>query len=55
MTKKENQEFTKDDFDDLNEICEECQIKDQSVTQNLILVGLKVCNSCRISKNLFPI
>ena len=39
----------------LNEYCEECNKKDQSVSQNLILTGFKICNSCRISKTIFPV
>ena len=40
---------------DLNEVCDECKKKDESVSQNLILTGLKICTSCRISKTIFPI
>ena len=40
---------------ELNNICEECKKKDNSVTENLILTGYKICKSCRISKTLFPI
>ena len=36
-------------------ICEECKKIDESVGQNLILTGFKICNSCRVSKTLFPI
>ena len=36
-------------------ICEECKKEDESVKQNLILAGYKICNSCRISKTIFPI
>ena len=36
-------------------ICEECEKKDESVTQNLIIYGYKICNSCRISKSIFPV
>ena len=35
--------------------CEECKKKDESVSQNLILIGFKICKSCRTSKTLFPI
>tara|TARA_B100001059_G_C17693093_1_gene506017 strand:+ start:787 stop:960 length:174 start_codon:yes stop_codon:yes gene_type:complete len=38
-----------------NNICEECKKEDKSVFQNLIMNGFKVCNSCKISKTLFPI
>ena len=29
--------------------------EDESVSQNLILTGFKVCKSCRTSKTVFPI
>ena len=40
---------------ELNNICEECKKKDESVSQNLILTGFKICKSCRASKTVFPI
>ena len=40
---------------ELNNICDECKKKYNSVTENLILTGYKLCKSCRISKTLFPI
>ena len=53
------------DFDDqidenveileLDDFCEECKKEDESVSQNLILIGFKTCNSCRTSKTIFPI
>ncbi len=36
-------------------VCEECKKKDESVLQNLILTGFKICKSCRVSKTIFPI
>ena len=42
-------------IDDLNNICDECKKIDESVTQNLILTGFKICKSCRVSKTIFPI
>ena len=42
-------------INDLNNICEECKEDDESVTQNLILTGFKICKSCRVSKTIFPI
>ena len=36
-------------------ICEECKKKDESVLQNLIKHGYKVCDSCYKSKTIFPI
>ena len=43
------------DLKDLDNICDECKDKDESVSQNLILTGFKICKSCRISKTIFPI
>jgi len=40
---------------DLNNICDECKNEDESVSQNLILTGFKICKSCRVSKTVFPI
>ena len=40
---------------ELNEVCEECKKEDESVSQNLILTGFKICKSCRLSKTVFPI
>ena len=52
MIKKNNKNDTEFKLDDL---CEECQKNDESVTQNLILTGFKICKSCRVSKTIFPI
>jgi len=51
--KIENQNKTNDD--ELNDICDECKKTDESVTQNLILTGFKICKSCKVSKTIFPI
>ena len=40
---------------ELDDFCEECKKEDESVSQNLILTGFKVCNSCKLSKTIFPI
>ena len=40
---------------DLNDICEECKKEDKTVSQNLILTGFKICESCRVSKTVFPV
>ena len=39
----------------LDNICEECEKKDESVNQNLIKHGYKICDSCFTSKTIFPI
>ena len=55
MTNKfEDKELKEKDLKDLNNICEECKKEDESVSQNLILTGLKICKSCRTSKTIFP-
>ena len=41
--------------DELNDVCDECKNQDESVTQNLILTGFKICKSCRVSKTIFPL
>ena len=48
---KTNEEIIKD----LDNICEECRKEEESVSQNLILTSFKLCNSCRVSKTIFPI
>ena len=36
-------------------ICEECKKVDESVRSNLIIISYKICNSCRMSKTIFPV
>ena len=43
------------DLKDLDNLCEECKKEDESVSQNLILTGFKICKSCRTSKIVFPL
>ena len=43
------------DLKELDNICEECKEENESVSQNLILTGYKICKSCRVSKTIFPI
>ena len=50
-----NKNLKEDDLKDLNNFCEECKKEDESVSQNLILTGFKICKSCKISKTIFPI
>ena len=51
----EDNNIIKKEDKDLDDICDECKNKDESVSQNLILTGFKICKSCRISKTIFPI
>ena len=56
MTKDfEDQTNDNEEIPELDDFCEECKKEDESVSQNLILTGFKTCNSCRISKTIFPI
>ena len=36
-------------------LCEECNKEDESVKQNLIMHSFKICNSCKLSKTIFPL
>ena len=42
-------------IDNSDNICEECNKEDESVSQNLIMHGYKICNSCKLAKNIFPV
>ena len=52
---KEKETGDKENLDKLDDICEECKKEDESVSQNLIINGYKICNSCKVSKTLFPV
>ena len=51
----EDEDLKEKDLRELNNICDECKEEDESVTQNLILTGFKLCKSCRLSKTIFPL
>ena len=51
----EDKEITEENLKDLDNICDECKNENESVSQNLILTGFKICKSCRVSKTIFPI
>ena len=55
MTDKKKDDFFGKNLKDLDDICEECNKEDESVTQNLIMTGYKLCKSCRTSKTVFPL
>ena len=48
-------EKIKQNDEELNNVCEDCKKENESVSQNLIMYGYKVCESCRVSKTIFPI
>ena len=52
---KENKDNKKEKFEEMDYFCEECKKEDESVSHNLILIGFKICNSCKTSKTIFPI
>ena len=52
---KDNKSNKEENFEEINNYCEECRKEDECVSQNLILTGFKVCNSCKLSKTIFPI
>ncbi len=51
----DNTDVQEKNLKELDNICDECKDEDESVNQNLILTGFKICKSCRISKTIFPI
>ena len=55
MTDNFDEIHDQDVNEDLNDICDECKDEDESVSQNLILTGYKICKSCKVSKTIFPI
>ena len=52
---EEKETAKKENLDKLDYKCEECKKEDESVSQNLIMNGYKICNSCKVSKTLFPV
>ena len=55
LTKIYKGEDNKKEEEKLDYICEECKKKDESVSQNLIMHGYKICDSCKLSKTIFPV
>ena len=55
MTKDFDDQTNDEEVLQLDNFCEECKKEDPSVSQNLILSGFKTCNSCKLSKTIFPI
>ena len=39
----------------LDDICEEGNEEKENVIQNLFMHGYKICDSCKLSKTIFPI
>jgi len=55
IKKVENTYLKEKNLKEFDNYCEECKKEDESVSQNLILTGFKICKSCRTSKTIFPI
>ena len=55
MTDNLDDKYEEELMRELNNICDECKKKDESVFQNLIMTGFKLCKSCRVSKTIFPL
>ena len=53
--KKDKKIEINEKFEEIDNFCEECKKEEESVSHNLILTGYKICNSCKISKTIFPI
>ncbi len=53
MTSKLRKKYLKKEK--IDNICEECNKNDESVSKNLIINSYKICDSCKISKTIFPI
>ena len=51
----EDKTLKEKDLKELNNQCEECKKEDESVSQNLIKHGYKICDSCYTSKMIFPV
>mgnify|MGYP001185848425 CR=1 FL=1 len=56
MTNKDTNSILKQrNSKELDNICDECKEKHESVSHNLILTGFKICKSCMVSKTIFPV
>ena len=53
--KNDDQIVLDNNLEKTNNFCEECKKEDESVFQNLIMHSYKICNSCNLSKRIFPI
>ena len=53
---KNDDHFVLDDkLEKIDNFCEECKKEDESVKQNLIIHGYKICKSWNLAKTIFPI
>ena len=55
MTDSLDDKYDEEIIRELNNICDECKKEDESVKQNLIMHSYKICNSCNLTRKIFPI
>ena len=53
--KKDKKIEVSENFEEIDNFCEECKKEDESVKQNLIMHSYKICNSCNLAKRIFPL
>ena len=53
--KNDEQIVLDSDLEKNNNFCEECKKEDETVLHNLIMYSNKICNSCNLSKVIFPL
>ena len=53
--KKYKKNDVSEKFEEIDNFCEECKKEDKSVSQNLILIGFKIYNSCKTLRTIFPL
>ena len=44
-----------DNKEKTDNFCEQCKKEDESVNPNFIISGYKICDSCKLSKTIFPV
>ncbi len=54
MNKKDDN-FVLEESLKMDDLCEECKNYHESVKTNFIMHSFKLCDSCKISKTIFPI
>ena len=55
MIEYDSEDLNQNDLNEFDNKCEECKTEHESVKQNLIVTGFKLCKSCRVSNTIFPI
>ena len=55
MMKNDDHIVLEDNQEKSDNLCEECKKEDETVKQNLIMYGYKICKSCNLAKTIFSI